>query len=66
MEVPDCELGENGLFVFADCAVNPDVDSEKLARNRYVISKKLESIYSAKSKVAMLSFSSTAVQSTTE
>ena len=31
MEVPDCELGENGLFVFADCAVNPDVDSDKVA-----------------------------------
>ena len=23
MEVPDCEFGENGLFVFADCAVSP-------------------------------------------
>ena len=31
MEVPDCEFGDNGLFVFADCAVNTDLDSEKLA-----------------------------------
>ena len=31
MEVPDCEFGENGLFVFADCAVNTDFDSNKLA-----------------------------------
>ena len=39
MEVPDCELGENGLFVFADCAVNPDVDSEKLAEIAMLISR---------------------------
>ena len=31
MEVPDCTLGYNGLFVFADCAVNVDFDSQKLA-----------------------------------
>ncbi|MBQ4271021.1 MAG: hypothetical protein II718_04295, partial [Clostridiales bacterium] len=31
MEVPDCTLGENGLFIFADCAVNTDFDSPKLA-----------------------------------
>ena len=29
MEVPNCTLGDNGLFVFADCAVNVDFDSEK-------------------------------------
>ncbi|MBQ7627781.1 MAG: hypothetical protein IJS85_02400, partial [Clostridiales bacterium] len=31
MDVPDCDLGEHGLFIFADCAVNTDVDSAKLA-----------------------------------
>ena len=32
MVVPDCELGENGMFVFADCAINDDPDSEALAQ----------------------------------
>ena len=59
MEVPDCEFGENGLFVFADCAVNPDVDSDKLAEIASVISRKLSRAFTgADAKVAMLSFSS--------
>ena len=58
MEVPDCELGENGLFVFADCAVNPDLDSEKLAEVAALSAGSFESFVGAKSKVAMLSFSS--------
>ena len=58
MEVPDCELGENGLFVFADCAVNPDVDSEKLAEIAMLSAESFEAFTGAKSKVAMLSFSS--------
>ena len=55
MEVPDCEFGENGLFVFADCAVSPDYDSEKLAE---VSSDSFKSFVGKDAKVAMLSFSS--------
>ena len=49
MEVPDCELGENGLFVFADCAVNPDVDSEKLAEIAMLSAESFEAFTGAKS-----------------
>ena len=30
MEVPDCEFGDDGVFVFADCAVNPTLDLKHL------------------------------------
>ena len=58
MEVPDCEFGENGLFVFADCAVSPDYDSEKLAEVAKLSSDSFKSFVGAEPKVAMLSFSS--------
>ena len=58
MEVPDCEFGENGLFVFADCAVNPDVDSDKLAEIAMLSAESFEAFTGADAKVAMLSFSS--------
>ena len=57
MEVPNCELGENGLFVFADCAVNPDVDSEKLAEIAKLSAESFETFVGKQAKVAMLSFS---------
>ena len=31
MVVPNCEYGENGVFVFADCGLEQNPDSEKLA-----------------------------------
>ncbi len=57
MEVPNCELGENGLFVFADCAVNPDNDADKMAETAGLSAESFEAFVGAKAKVALLSFS---------
>ncbi len=58
MDVPDCEYGDNGLFVFADCAVNPDLDEDKLAEVAGLSAESFETFVGGKAKVAMLSFSS--------
>ena len=49
MEVPDCEFGDDGVFVFADCAVNPTLDSEKLAEIAGLSAESFSSMGSAKS-----------------
>ncbi|MBR3245793.1 MAG: phosphate acetyltransferase [Parasporobacterium sp.] len=58
MEVPNCDLGENGLFVFADCAVNPDNDADKMAETAGLSAESFEAFVGKKAKVALLSFSS--------
>ena len=57
MDVPDCELGENGLFVFADCAVNPDNDADKMAETAGLSAESFKTFVGGEPKVAMLSFS---------
>lgn len=57
VEVPDCELGENGLFVFADCAVNPDNNEETMAETAGLSAENFEVFVGGKAKVALLSFS---------
>ena len=57
MEVPNCEFGENGRFVFADCAVNTDFDSDKLAEIAVLSAESFKSFVGAEPKVAMLSYS---------
>ncbi len=57
MEVPNCDLGANGLFVFADCAVQIHPDSEHLAEIAKLSAESFESFTGEKAKVAMLSFS---------
>ncbi len=58
MEVPDCEFGDNGLFVFADCAVNTDFDSAKLAEIAGLSAESFRMLTGDEPKVAMLSYSS--------
>ncbi len=61
MDVPNCDLGSNGLFVFADCAVNTDFDSAKLAEIALLSAESFKSLVTPltneEPKVAMLSYS---------
>ena len=58
MCVPDCEYGENGVFVFSDCGLNENPDAEALSEIAIASSKSFEQLVGKKSKVAMLSYSS--------
>lgn len=58
MDVPNCDLGANGLFLFADCAVNVDFDSEKLAEIAGLSAESFKMLVGEEPKVAMLSYSS--------
>ena len=57
VEVPDCKYGENGLFLFADCALNESPNSEELADIAASSAKTFEKLAQKEAKVAMLSYS---------
>ncbi len=57
MIVPDCEYGANGVFIFADCAVNPDPTPEQLADIALSSAATAKSLVGIEPIVAMLSFS---------
>lgn len=51
------QYGENGLFVFADCAVNPNPTAEELAQIAVCTAKTTRQIAGIEPRIAMLSFS---------
>ena len=57
MSVPNCEYGENGVFVFSDCGLNINPNSEELSEIAISSAKSFEQLTGKQSKVAMLSFS---------
>lgn len=57
MNVPNCEYGEKGIFVFADSGLNENPDSDKLAEIAASSAKSFEQLVGAEAKVAMLSYS---------
>jgi phosphate acetyltransferase len=57
MELPSNEYGEDGLLLFADCAVNPNPNSEELASIAISTAENAKLLCNFEPKVAMLSFS---------
>lgn len=58
MELPSQEYGEEGLLLFADCAVNPNPNAEELASIAISTAENAKCLCNFEPKVAMLSFSS--------
>ena len=57
IDVPDCEYGYHGTFLFADCGLNQDPTAEELAAIADTSAKSFRSLIGAKPVIAMLSHS---------
>ena len=58
MEVPNCEFGDAGTFMFSDCAVCIQPNAEDLSEIAVATAKSYEKLLGAEARVAMLSHSS--------
>lgn len=57
MIVPNCPLGENGTFVFADCGIIPDPNPKQLASISIASAELAQKVLGLVPKVAFLSYS---------
>lgn len=57
LDVPNCEFGDNGTFLFADCGLNQDPSAEELAAIADTSAKSFKSLIGSKPIIAMLSHS---------
>ncbi len=57
LDVPNCEFGENGVFVFSDCGLNQNPNSEELSEIAISTAKSFKQIVGKEPRVAMLSYS---------
>ena len=57
MEVPNCEYGANGTFIFGDSGLNENPDDEQLSEIAISSSKSFKDLVGKEPKVAMLSYS---------
>lgn len=57
MVVPNCTYGDNGMLLFADCAVNPNPTAEQLASIAIATADTAKKLCKMEPRVAMLSFS---------
>ena len=57
MDIPDCEYGANGTFLFADCGLNQDPTADDLAAIADTSAKSFRNLVGEKPIIAMLSHS---------
>ena len=57
MVVPDCDFGKNGVFIFSDCALNQNPNSEELAAIALSSANSYRALFGEEPVVAMLSHS---------
>lgn len=57
MMLRDTEFGDDGIMLFADCAVNPELDSKMMADIAETTADTAKGLLGIKPRVAMLSFS---------
>lgn len=57
MNVPDCEYGENGTFVFGDSGLNQDPTADELSEIAISSAASFKTLVGSEPKVAMLSYS---------
>lgn len=57
ISVPNCELGKNGTFIFSDCGLNINPDSDQLSEIAISSAASFENLVGGTPKIAMLSFS---------
>jgi len=57
MIVPDCEYGDQGMFIFSDCAVMPNPTDNELAQIAIASAETAKVLCGMEPRVAMLSFS---------
>ena len=57
MIVPNCQYGEDGIFVFSDCGLNTNPNADELSEIAICSANSFEMLTGKKAKVGMLSFS---------
>ena len=57
INVPNCELGEEGMFLFSDCGLNVNPNEEELSEIAISSAKSWKSLTGTDARIAMLSYS---------
>lgn len=57
MQVPNCEYGDEGLFVFSDCGLNVNPSDDELSEIAISASNTWKNFFGSEPRVAMLSYS---------
>lgn len=57
VDVPNCEYGENGMFLFSDCGLNTNPNADELSEIAISSAKTWSELVGTEAKIAMLSYS---------